>query len=245
LSRRSWSDIIDLSPLAFDHEAADGDSAADHQAVHSAGAHGLDRAAAADRSPDCGSARHTGGYAAWLGGLRGETTAIQQQASISAAMPHLTYWHWIGSADYCGYDKAYVRVNGATVNSYNLCAMTNTGGWVKRTVNLSAYAGQSVALQLRVVTDGSLNSNLFVDDFGFQAASAVIEADALAPEPDAAEAPVDELKPAEPPAGQAPAEALLDEAGPQVAEAPVGELKPSVLPAGQALAPEALADTGE
>ena len=49
-------------------------------------------------------------------------------------------------------------------------------------VNLSAYAGQSVALQIRVVTDGSLNSNLFVDDASFAfTASAANDSEPLIP----------------------------------------------------------------
>ena len=47
--------------------------------------------------------------------------------------------------------------------------LTNTGGWVTHSVNLSAYAGQTVALQIRVETDSSLNSNLFVDDVAMMA----------------------------------------------------------------------------
>jgi hypothetical protein len=35
-------------------------------------------------------------------------------------------------------------------------------------VNLSAYANQCVTVQIRVTTDSSLNSNLFIDDVAFQ-----------------------------------------------------------------------------
>ena len=35
-------------------------------------------------------------------------------------------------------------------------------------IDLSAFANQSIMLQIRVETDGTLNSNLFVDDVAFQ-----------------------------------------------------------------------------
>ena len=83
----------------------------------------------------------------------------------------LAYWHWIASEDLCGYDFGGVLINSTVVDVYDLCSSTNTGGWVKHVVNLSAYAGQSVSLQIRAETDDSLNSNLFVDDVSFQASA--------------------------------------------------------------------------
>jgi hypothetical protein len=65
-----------------------------------------------------------------------------------------------------------VLVNSTTVDVYNLCSSQNTGGWVKHVVNLSAYSGQSVTLQIRVETNSDLNSNLFVDDVAFQSSPA-------------------------------------------------------------------------
>ena len=53
------------------------------------------------------------------------------------------------------------------VEVYDLCS--DTGGWVKRVVNLSSYAGQSVTIQIRAESDGSLISNLFIDHVAFQA----------------------------------------------------------------------------
>jgi hypothetical protein len=184
-------------------------------------------------------APHTGSYAAWLGGLLSETTSIQQQVAVSAAAPHLAYWHWIGSNDYCGYDKATVRINGAIVDTYNLCYQTATGGWAKHVINLSAYAGQSVTLEIRARTDSSFNSNLFIDDIGFQSAPAAL-AEAPAAEPIADDAPTGDSKPIEPPAAQAPAEALADTPVPSI-EAPASELKPDA-PMGQAPVGDTLTD---
>jgi serine protease len=116
---------------------------------------------------------HGGSWAAWLGGDHNEDSYIQQSVTVPAATPYLSYWHWIDSEDFCGWDFGSVQVNGTTVNEYTLCASANTNGWVQRTVNLGAYAGQTVSLRIRVVTDSSFVSSLFVDDVAFQASASV------------------------------------------------------------------------
>ncbi|HJX37531.1 MAG TPA: hypothetical protein VJ714_02925, partial [Anaerolineae bacterium] len=78
----------------------------------------------------------------------------------------------------CGHDFAGVIVNGSTVvDVYDLCQSANTGWWVKHVVNLSAYAGQSVFVQIRAETDSSYYSNLFVDDVAFQATLSSMQED--------------------------------------------------------------------
>lgn len=114
-----------------------------------------------------GVSAHGGQWLTWLGGADDEISYIRQNVTIPTNAPILSYWAWIASADACGYDFGGVMVNSNVVNVFNLCQSTATGGWVRRTVNLSAYAGQTVWLQLRVETDGSLNSNLFIDDVSF------------------------------------------------------------------------------
>ncbi len=111
----------------------------------------------------------SGVYAAWLGGDYDDISYVQQQVTVSASTPYLVYWHWIASEDVCGFDFGSVKVNTIVVDSYNLCATEDTGTWVRHSVDLSAYAGQSVALQIRAETDLSLNSNLFVDDVSLAA----------------------------------------------------------------------------
>ncbi|MGC9025863.1 MAG: hypothetical protein ACP5NB_13715, partial [Chloroflexia bacterium] len=110
----------------------------------------------------------SGVWAVWEGGDDNEVCYIQQQAFVPTATPYFRYYHWIASQDACGYDFAYVRVNDTTVDQYSLCSANNTGGWVAHVVNLSAYANQCVTVQIRVETDSSLNSNLFIDDVAFQ-----------------------------------------------------------------------------
>jgi hypothetical protein len=114
---------------------------------------------------------HSGTWAVWLGGDLDDTSYIQQQVTVPPSRPYLKYWHWIASEDSCGWDIGGVVIDGSVVDAYNLCETENTGGWTQNVVDLTAYAGQSVSLQLRVETDSSLNSNLFVDDVAFQANS--------------------------------------------------------------------------
>jgi hypothetical protein len=127
---------------------------------------------------------HSGRWVAWLGGSRNNISSITQQVTVPATAPYLAYYHYIASTDLCGYDKAYVLAGATQVTTYELCTDNKTNGWVKRVVNLSAYAGQSVALQFRVTTDASLNSNLFIDDVGFQSGPALNAAALAGDQPD-------------------------------------------------------------
>jgi hypothetical protein len=118
---------------------------------------------------------HSGSWAVWLGGDDDEISYVQQQVTVPAGSPYLAYWHWIGSDDTCGYDFGGVIIDSTVVDVYNLCSSANTGGWVKHVVNLSAYAGQSVSLQIRAETDSSLSSSLLVDDVSFQASASSMQ----------------------------------------------------------------------
>jgi xanthomonalisin len=120
---------------------------------------------------------HGGAWGAWFGGAYNERTSVQQSVKIYAGTSYLAYWHYIASADYCGYDRAYVKVNGAIVDQYDLCDANDTHGWVKHAINLTPYIGQTVTVRIEAVTDSSLNSNLFIDDVTFQSTAALSLAD--------------------------------------------------------------------
>lgn len=107
---------------------------------------------------------HSGSWATWLGGVGDEISEISQSVTIPSGYSLLRFWHWIGSADVCGYDWGMVYIDDDERGRFDLCSDTGTGGWVIRTYDLSAYVGQTVVLQIRATTDGSLNSNLFIDD---------------------------------------------------------------------------------
>jgi len=112
---------------------------------------------------------HSGTWYAWLGGVYSDTSYIDQFLTVPASCPYLVFYHWIGSNDVCGYDNGYVRISAQAVETIELCETNSTGGWVKKSIDLTSRAGQSVSIQFRVVTDSSLNSNWFIDDVSFQA----------------------------------------------------------------------------
>lgn len=111
---------------------------------------------------------HSGNWAAWLGGALGETSFIQQTVTVPTERPILSYWHWIASEDECGYDFGGVLVNNSVIEIYPLCNSQDTHGWALHTVDLSSYKGKTITLQIRAETDALYNSNLFIDDVGFQ-----------------------------------------------------------------------------
>lgn len=112
---------------------------------------------------------HGGFWLAWLGGDYDEVSIVSQTITISTSAPYLHFWYWVASDDYCGFDFFYVAVNGVNVQTMDLCQ--DTGGWVQKVLNLSAYAGTGKTVQFKAVTDGSLNSNLFLDDVSMSASA--------------------------------------------------------------------------
>jgi hypothetical protein len=125
-----------------------------------------------------GVAPHGGNWATWLGGDHDEIAYIEQQLTVPLGSPVLRYWHWIDSEDDCGWDFAGVIVNSTTVvHSYDLCWQVDTGGWVLYGVDMRAWAGLTVDLQIRIETDDQLTSNLFVDDVFFESDESLIFGD--------------------------------------------------------------------
>jgi hypothetical protein len=108
---------------------------------------------------------HSGLWAAWLGGDHDDVSYISQTVTIPDEDPALIFRYWLDSEeDICDHDFGWVRINFINVYTIALCADNDTYGWVLRAVDLSAYAGQTVTLQIRVETDGSYISNYFIDD---------------------------------------------------------------------------------
>lgn len=113
---------------------------------------------------------HRGRWGVWLGGDNDELSAIRQQVKIPSkkADAVMSWWLWIASEDTCGHDYFYLWINDS-YGRLDLCATKNTGGWARATSDLRDWAGQTVWVQLSVETNGSLNSNAFVDDVAFEA----------------------------------------------------------------------------
>ena len=109
---------------------------------------------------------HSGEWAVWLGGIEGEVATITQRVSITAAQPILHYWIHISSAEVqCSGDRFTLYVNAErAVDQLFLCARNNSH-WQVRTVDLSAFIGQTIALSWQIVTDANgESSSVFLDD---------------------------------------------------------------------------------
>jgi hypothetical protein len=151
----------------------------------------------------CGAppvAPRTGAWMVWQGGTDGEAGEVRQTISLPAGQAAtLTYWYFVDSSDYCGYDYAYTRIiDGSTtiqLRRFSLCTTSETVGWVKDTVSLNSYAGKTVTLVFRTTTDSSFRSSFLVDDISVKSGSSCVTA---AGEVETASAPFDVPEGAQP-----------------------------------------------
>ena len=113
---------------------------------------------------------HSGKWLAWLGGVNAETSTLETSLQVPSEATYLVLWNRVKSIETdCTKDVATLQINGSNEETVGLCAGTATLGWLSRSIDLSAYAGQTVTLTLQVTTDESLASSLFVDDLVFRA----------------------------------------------------------------------------
>lgn len=115
-------------------------------------------------SDDIPLSPHGGSWLAWLGGYPDEVSYISQRITIPAGRSILHFWVFTASSDSCGYDDFGVMVNNDVVYAQWVCYQNNTNAWVRKTVDLSAYVGQSVELAFIAELDAYGNSNVFLDD---------------------------------------------------------------------------------
>jgi len=120
-------------------------------------------------------AAHGGTWLAWLGGADDETGQLSQTITISSTAPYLHFWYYAASEDVCYYDYFRVKVNGTQIYELTLCSSNDSGGWVKQVLNLAGYVGTNKTVMFEVTTDGSLNSNLFLDDISMSNSSTMME----------------------------------------------------------------------
>lgn len=117
-----------------------------------------------------GKPAYSGRWAAWLGGDfpppgQDLVHTLAQQVTIPVGATTLSFWYWIDSVEFCGYyDEAFVYVGTAMLARFDLCSPNNTNGWVRHTINISAYAGQTLWIQFIARVDQDTNSNFLLDD---------------------------------------------------------------------------------
>ncbi|WAL75535.1 putative Ig domain-containing protein [Kitasatospora sp. YST-16] len=110
---------------------------------------------------------HSGSYDAWLDGYgAANTDTLAQTVTLPAGCSNynLSFWLHIDSASSTTtvFDTLTVTANGTTVAGYN---NTNAAaGYQQRTVNLAAYAGQSVTLKFTGTEDYTKQTSFVLDD---------------------------------------------------------------------------------
>ena len=95
--------------------------------------------------------------------LNGSNSLVVPDASAS---PTLTFWHWVNLANALGYVELKSGTNGWQQISSTYINVTSGGAWLQESVDLSAFAGQSVQIAFHF-TSGSCCGNAkgwYVDD---------------------------------------------------------------------------------
>ncbi|MFI1436816.1 M28 family peptidase [Streptomyces lydicus] len=118
-----------------------------------------------------GQSAHSGSRFAWLGGYGySATDSIVQTVTVPAgcAKATLTYWLHIDTdeTDRVAYDTFKVKAGSTT-----LTTLSNTdaaSGYVQRTLDLTPYIGQRIALTFTATEDSGLQTSFVLDDAALQ-----------------------------------------------------------------------------
>jgi len=114
-----------------------------------------------------GQPTHGGTWNAWLDGYgTSHTDTLSQSVTITAGChATLTFYLHIDTAETTTttvYDKLTVQVGATTLGSYS--NLNKASGYVLRTFDLSAFAGQTVTLKFTGTEDSSLQTSFVIDD---------------------------------------------------------------------------------
>jgi len=111
---------------------------------------------------------HSGSWDAWLDGYgRAHTDSISQSVTIPSGCSSytLSFWLHVDSSETTAttaYDKLTVSLGSTTLATYS--NLNKGSGYVQRSFDVSAFAGQTVTLSFRGVEDASLQTSFIVDD---------------------------------------------------------------------------------
>jgi serine protease len=116
-----------------------------------------------------GAYSHTGVGYAWLDGYGyTHTDTLSQAVTIKAGCKAtLTYWLWIQTQEGNSYpyDTLKLQINGTTKQTFsNINAYTTNAAYAQESLDLSAYAGQTVTIKWVGSEDSSLATSFFIDD---------------------------------------------------------------------------------
>ena len=114
-----------------------------------------------------GQPAHGGTWSAWLGGKGStNTTTLSQSVAIpSGCRASLTFYVHIDTTETTSsiaYDKLTVAGGTTTLATYS--NLNKASGYVLKTIDLSSFAGTTVALKFTSVEDFSLQTSFVIDD---------------------------------------------------------------------------------
>ncbi|MFC6702446.1 choice-of-anchor J domain-containing protein [Streptomyces thermocoprophilus] len=93
-----------------------------------------------------------------------ETVSQSNIAVPSTGSPKLTFWLKVSTQEYglTAYDTLKVKINGTTLATWSNADAS--ASYVQKTVDLSAYKGQTVKLEFAGTEDTYLSTIFLVDD---------------------------------------------------------------------------------
>jgi len=115
-----------------------------------------------------GQTAHGGSSFAWLDGTGGtHTDTLTQSVTIPAGCSSatLSFWLHIDTAETTSsvaYDKLTAKIGSSTLATYS--NLDKNTGYVKKSLDVSAFAGQTVSLAFTGTEDSSLQSSFVLDD---------------------------------------------------------------------------------
>ncbi|MER5429399.1 M1 family aminopeptidase [Streptomyces sp. NPDC002588] len=135
-----------------------------------------------------GQSAHGGTHYAWLDGTGGtHTDTLSQSVTVPSgcASATLTFWLHIDTAETTSstaYDKLTAKIGSTTLATYS--NLDKNTGYVQKSIDVSAFAGQTVTLAFTGTEDSSLQSSFVLDDI------ALNTADSTTPPADSTRTPV-------------------------------------------------------
>jgi hypothetical protein len=108
---------------------------------------------------------YSGTHSLLVGGTTSSTQSATQQVSVptGATSQTLTLRTYISTQESgtTPYDTLNIQANGTTLKSYTNAS--TKGSWFATTLDLSAYAGQTITLKFQAVNDSMLPTSFYVD----------------------------------------------------------------------------------
>ncbi|MER6026048.1 M1 family aminopeptidase [Streptomyces sp. NPDC001851] len=121
-----------------------------------------------------GEAAHGGSSYAWLDGTGStHTDTLSQSVTIPAGCDAATLTFWLHidtdeTTSSTAYDKLTARIGSTTLATYS--NLDENTGYVRKSVDVSAYAGQTVTLSFTGAEDSSLQTSFVLDDIALDTA---------------------------------------------------------------------------